>query len=71
MPFFFAGFGVFSINPFTIFHTMKKDAMLYFIVGLVIVIAAVILVFGIFFLNDNDPRETYETYYLRLTKLAP
>jgi len=38
---------------------MKKDAMLYFIVGLVIVIAAVILVFGIFFLNDNDPRETY------------
>jgi phospholipid/cholesterol/gamma-HCH transport system substrate-binding protein len=49
---------------------MKKDAMLYFIVGLVIVIAVVILVFGIFFLNDNDPRETFVTYNLRFSQVS-
>ncbi|MCL2100561.1 MAG: MlaD family protein [Fibromonadales bacterium] len=49
---------------------MKKDTALYFIVGLVIVVALVILVFGIFFLNDKDPRETYVTYYLRFNQVS-
>jgi len=70
MPFSSPVLAFFPIDPFTIFPTMKKDAMLYFIVGLVIVIAAVILVFGIFFLNDNDPRETYETYHLRFSQVS-
>jgi len=62
--------GIPPVNSFTIFRIMKKDAMLYFIVGLVIVIAAVILIFGIFFLNDNDPRETYVTYNLRFSQVS-
>jgi phospholipid/cholesterol/gamma-HCH transport system substrate-binding protein len=49
---------------------VKKDATLYFIVGLVIVVAVIILVFGIFFLNDNDPRETYVTYHLRFNQVS-
>jgi phospholipid/cholesterol/gamma-HCH transport system substrate-binding protein len=49
---------------------VKKDATLYFIVGLVIVVALIILVFGIFFLNDKDPRETYLTYYLRFNQVS-
>jgi len=49
---------------------MKKDTTLYFIVGLVIVVALMILVFGIFFLNDKDPRETFITYYLRFNQVS-
>ncbi|MDR3001491.1 MAG: MlaD family protein [Fibromonadaceae bacterium] len=49
---------------------MKKDTTLYFIVGLVIVVALVILVFGIFFLNDKDPRETFVTYHLRFSQVS-
>jgi len=49
---------------------MKKDHTLYLIVGLVIVVAVVILVFGIFFLNDKDPRETFLTYYLRFSQVS-
>ncbi len=49
---------------------MKKDTTLYFIVGLVIVVALIILVFGMFFLNDKDPRETYLTYYLRFSQVS-
>jgi phospholipid/cholesterol/gamma-HCH transport system substrate-binding protein len=49
---------------------MKKDAMLYFAVGLVIVIAVVILVFCIFFLNDNNPSETFVTYNLRFSQVS-
>ena len=49
---------------------MKKDHTLYLIVGLVIVVAVVILVFGIFFLNDKDPRETFLTYYLRFNQVS-
>jgi len=49
---------------------VKKDTTLYFIVGLVIVVALIILVFGMFFLNDKDPRETYLTYYLRFSQVS-
>ncbi len=49
---------------------MKKDATLYLIVGMVIVVAVIILVFGVFFLNDKDPRETYLTYHLRFTQVS-
>ncbi|MCL2207493.1 MAG: MlaD family protein [Fibromonadales bacterium] len=49
---------------------MKKDTTLYFIVGLVVVVALFILVFGIFFLNDKDPRETFITYHLRFNQVS-
>lgn len=49
---------------------MKKDTALYFIVGLVIIVALVILIFGMFFLNDKDPRETYLAYYLRFSQVS-
>jgi phospholipid/cholesterol/gamma-HCH transport system substrate-binding protein len=49
---------------------MKKDHTLYLIVGLVIVVAVVILIFGIFFLNDKDPRETFLTYNLRFSQVS-
>jgi len=49
---------------------MKRDTSLYFIVGLVVVVAMLILVFGIFFLNDKDPRETFVTYYLRFNQVS-
>ena len=49
---------------------MKKEPILYLIVGLVIVVAVVILIFGIFFLNDKDPRETFLTYYLRFSQVS-
>jgi len=49
---------------------MKKDHTLYLIVGLVIVVAVVILIFGIFFLNDKDPRETFLNYNLRFSQVS-
>ncbi len=49
---------------------MKKNSALYFSVGLVVILALVILVFGIFFLNEKDPRETYNTFYLRFTQVS-
>ena len=49
---------------------MKKYSALYFSVGLVVILALIILVFGIFFLNEKDPRETYDTYYLRFTQVS-
>jgi phospholipid/cholesterol/gamma-HCH transport system substrate-binding protein len=49
---------------------MKKEATLYLVVGLVIVIAVVILIFGIFFLNDKDPRETFVSYHLRFSQVS-
>ncbi|MDR1811826.1 MAG: MlaD family protein [Candidatus Fibromonas sp.] len=49
---------------------MKKDATLYLIVGMVIVVAVIILIFGMFFLNDKDPRETYLTYHLRFSQVS-
>jgi phospholipid/cholesterol/gamma-HCH transport system substrate-binding protein len=49
---------------------MKKDATLYLIVGLVIVVAIIILIFGVFFLNDKNPRETFLTYQLRFNQVS-
>ena len=49
---------------------MKKYSALYFSVGLVVILAIVILVFGVFFLNEKDPRETYNTFYLRFTQVS-
>lgn len=36
---------------------MKKNTSLYLAVGLVVLLAIIILIFGLFFLNDKDPRE--------------
>ncbi|HHX14623.1 MAG TPA: MCE family protein [Fibrobacter sp.] len=49
---------------------MKKNTSLYFAVGLVVLLAVVILVFGMFFLNDKDPRETFNTFHLRFTQVS-
>ena len=49
---------------------MKKNSALYFSVGLVVLLAVVILVFGMFFLNAKDPRETFNTFYLRFTQVS-
>jgi phospholipid/cholesterol/gamma-HCH transport system substrate-binding protein len=49
---------------------VKKDATLYLIVGLVIVVAIIILIFGVFFLNDKNPRETFLTYQLRFSQVS-
>ncbi|MDR2579472.1 MAG: MlaD family protein [Fibromonadaceae bacterium] len=49
---------------------MKKNTTLYLIVGLVIVVSLIILVFGIFFLNNRDPRQTFLTYHLRFSQVS-
>ncbi|MCQ2089666.1 MAG: MlaD family protein [Fibrobacter sp.] len=49
---------------------MKKYSALYFSVGLVVILAVIILVFGVFFLNEKDPRETFNTFYLRFTQVS-
>lgn len=49
---------------------MKKYSALYFSVGLVVILALIILVFGVFFLNEKDPRETFDTYYLRFSQVS-
>ena len=49
---------------------MKKNSALYFSVGLVVLLAVVILVFGMFFLNEKDPRETFNTFYLRFSQVS-
>lgn len=49
---------------------MKKEPALYLVVGLVIVVAVMILIFGVFFLNDKDPRETFITYQLRFSQVS-
>ena len=49
---------------------MKKNSALYFSVGLVVLLAIVILVFGVFFLNEKDPRETFNHFYLRFTQVS-
>jgi len=49
---------------------MKKYSALYFSVGLVVILALIILVFGVFFLNEKDPREVFNTYYLRFTQVS-
>lgn len=49
---------------------MKKNSALYFSVGLVVLLAFIVLVFGIFFLNEKDPRETFNTFHLRFTQVS-
>jgi len=49
---------------------MKKNSALYFSVGLVVLLAIVILTFGMFFLNEKDPRETFNTFHLRFTQVS-
>lgn len=49
---------------------MKKDKKLYLIVGFVVLLSMVILVFGVFFLNDNDPREKFHRYHLKFTQVS-
>ncbi|MFA6623074.1 MAG: MlaD family protein [Fibrobacteraceae bacterium] len=49
---------------------MKKNSSLYFAVGLVVLLAIIILVFGLFFLNDKDPREAFNTFYLRFPQVS-
>lgn len=49
---------------------MKKYSALYFSVGLVVILAVIILVFGVFFLNEKDPRETFNTFYLRFSQVS-
>jgi phospholipid/cholesterol/gamma-HCH transport system substrate-binding protein len=49
---------------------MKKNSALYLSVGLVVLLAIVILVFGVFFLNEKDPRETFNHFYLRFTQVS-
>lgn len=49
---------------------MKKNTSLYLAVGLVVLLAIIILIFGLFFLNDKDPREAFNTFYLRFTQVS-
>lgn len=49
---------------------MKKYSALYFSVGLVVILALIILIFGIFFLNEKDPREKFNTFHLRFTQVS-
>lgn len=49
---------------------MKKNSTLYLVVGLVVILAIVILIFGLFFLNDKDPREKFNTFFLRFTQVS-
>lgn len=49
---------------------MKKNSALYFSVGLVVLLAIVILTFGMFFLNEKDPRETFNTFHLRFSQVS-
>lgn len=49
---------------------MKKNSSLYLAVGLVVLLAIIILIFGLFFLNDKDPREAFNTFYLRFPQVS-
>ncbi|MDR1760540.1 MAG: MlaD family protein [Fibrobacter sp.] len=49
---------------------MKKNTSLYFAVGLVVILAIVVLIFGMFFLNDKDPREKFNTFFLRFVQVS-
>ena len=49
---------------------MKKNIGLYLAVGLVVLLAIIILIFGLFFLNDKDRREVFDTYYLRFPQVS-
>lgn len=49
---------------------MKKNTGLYLAVGLVVLLAIIILIFGLFFLNDKDPREVFDSYYMRFPQVS-
>lgn len=49
---------------------MKKNTALYFSVGLVVLLAIFILIFGMIFLNEKDLRETFDVYHLRFTQVS-
>lgn len=49
---------------------MKKNTGLYLAVGLVVLLTIIVLIFGLFFLNDKDPREVFDTYYLRFPQVS-
>ncbi|NLB63493.1 MAG: MCE family protein [Fibrobacter sp.] len=49
---------------------MQKDKKLYFIVGFVVLLTMVILVFGVFFLNEHDPREHFNRYHILFTQVS-
>lgn len=49
---------------------MKKNTSLYLAVGLVVLLSLIILIFGLFFLNDKDPREVFDTYCLRFPQVS-
>lgn len=49
---------------------MKKDHQLNLIVGLVVLLTLAILIVGVFFLNDNDPREKFNRYSLRFPQVS-
>lgn len=42
----------------------------YFVVGLVIIVAILILIFGIYFLNDKDPRDRFVAYNIIFPKVG-
>ncbi len=49
---------------------MKKDNQLNLIVGFVVLLTLAILVVGVFFLNDNDPREKFNRFSLRFSQVS-
>lgn len=49
---------------------MKKNTGLYLAVGLVVLLTIIVLIFGLFFLNDKDPREAFNSYSLRFPQVS-
>lgn len=49
---------------------MQKDKKLYFIVGFVVLLTMVILVFGVLFLNEHDPREHFNRYHIMFSQVS-
>lgn len=49
---------------------MKNDKALYLVVGLVVMVTFIILVFGVLFLNDKDPRDKFHPYFFSFTQVS-
>ncbi|MGL1933639.1 MAG: MlaD family protein [Fibrobacterales bacterium] len=47
-----------------------SDKSKYFVVGLVLIVALIILVFGIMFLDEQDPRETKVQYFVMFEQVS-
>jgi phospholipid/cholesterol/gamma-HCH transport system substrate-binding protein len=47
-----------------------KDIYKSLIVGIVVLLAIFILIFGVFYLNDNDPRQKKARYYIRFSQIS-